>query len=282
MRITEINLPNISVTELIAACERVDLRKPVNELGELALAGARDATCLGAFKDDVLLGMALVDHRENTVSLAVHPDHRRKGVGTLLGTGASEHDQAGVWWAFGNQPGAQALASKLGLVKVRELLRMARPLGEADPQSDLPGMKLGVFQPDQASEVVQLNARAFANHPEQGNLTLADFETLTGQAWFDPSGLITASRDDKLVGFHWTKVHDSSTGEVYVLAVDPDHEGQGIGRILLMAGLEHLRKLGLRNVLLYVESSSKRVVQMYQAAGFLITSTDASYRAVGR
>jgi mycothiol synthase len=49
------------------------------------------------------------------------------------------------------------------------------------------------FDPSRdAAAWVALNALAFADHPEQGQLSLQDLEQRIAQPWFDPSGLILA------------------------------------------------------------------------------------------
>src|SRR5690606_10535850 len=112
------------------------------------------------------------------------------------------------------------------------------------------GVRLRPFRPG-ADEPAwrSLNARAFADHPEQGRWTLADLRLRMAEPWFDPAGFLLAERetDGRLLGFHWTKVHakdPSSTGgepapigEVYVLGVDPQAQGLGLGRALTLAGL---------------------------------------------
>ncbi len=44
----------------------------------------------------------------------------------------------------------------------------------------------------------------------------------------------------KLLGFHWTKVHNTDLGEVYVVGVDPAAQGRGLGAALTLVGLHHL------------------------------------------
>ena len=101
-------------------------------------------------------------------------------------------------------------------------------------------------------------------------MTAEDARRRMGQDWFDPAGLLVA-RDEAgtLVGFHWTKVADEDgrpRGEVYVLGVDPDFEGKGVGRALLDAGILHMRELGVEAIDLYVEGANERVVHMYERA----------------
>ena len=124
-----------------------------------------------------------------------------------------------------------------------------------------------------------VNRAAFAHHPEQGRLSIDDFYALTRQPWFDPAGLLVAHRDGQTTGFHWTKRHAATLGEVYVLAVQPGHGGGGLGRALLEAGLAYLRDAGCERVELYVEAPEERVVALYKAAGFRVLTADTSYRA---
>src|SRR5436305_395896 len=76
------------------------------------------------------------------------------------------------------------------------------------------------------------------------------------QPWFDPDGFLLHERDGALAGFCWTKVHpgyDPPLGEIYVIAVHPDFQGQGLGRALAVAGLDWLADRGLGTAMLYVD-----------------------------
>jgi mycothiol synthase len=57
-------------------------------------------------------------------------------------------------------------------------------------------------------------------------------------------------------------------GEIYVIAVDPDFSGKGLGRSLAVAGLQHLAKLGTTVGMLYVDNQNSNALNMYAALGF--------------
>ena len=51
------------------------------------------------------------------------------------------------------------------------------------------------------------------------------------EPWFDPDGFRLHERDGRLAAFCWTKVTTTSAScEIYVIAVDPDFHGLGLGR----------------------------------------------------
>lgn len=265
---------------LVAAIGDHDGISPINESGSLGIAGSRDADFFFMGRRSDPFGFVVCDERDETLQVGVHPAHRGQGVATeLLGEALGSYPGFTVW-AFGTLPGAKELATRLNLEAVRVLLRMERTLagvGDSGPVPD--GYQIAPYQPSDREAVVAVNAKAFAHHPEQGRLTLEEFDELTRQPWFDPAGLLVARQGGKAVGFHWTKQHGDGLGEVYVLAVDPAHEGHGLGRALLAHGLSHLLYSGDDRVQLYVEGAETRVVKLYQSAGFVTAQVDTGFRA---
>ena len=258
---------------IAAAVEAHDGFSPLNDSAHLVLDGSRAGEVIA--EGD---GFAILDDHDETILLAVSPGARGRGLGTQLARRALEDRPSHSFWAFRTTPAAEAIARKLALRPIRELLRMGHTLSSAPPFPAPSGYRIRPYQPSDAAQVVAVNATAFAHHPEQGRLSLDDFRALTRQAWFEGAGLLVATCDDEIVGFHWTKRHTPDVGEVYVLAVSPDHGGAGLGRALLSAGLAHLKAIGCKRVELYVEASEERVVDIYRAAGFKTLTVDTNYR----
>ncbi|MFD4643158.1 mycothiol synthase [Lentzea sp. NPDC058436] len=272
------------VTRLLQAAQSSDGVAPVGEAVRLRLRpGATGSRHLLAHLDGELAGYAHVDligdsGGNKVAEFAVHPKYRHQGVGEALAK-ALPQDSLRVW-AHGGHPDAERLADKLGFRKVRELLRMKLRVENDLPEPKLPeGVTIRPFVPgkDEAA-VVYVNHRAFDWHPEQGAMSIEDVRAKEEEDWFDAEGFLLAfDADDRLAGFHWTKVHTPELGEVYVVGVDPDRQGGGLGRALTLAGLRHLREQGVKEVMLYVESDNTAAVSVYTKLGFTLWDADVQY-----
>ena len=147
---------------------------------------------------------------------------------------------------------------------------MRRPTSLPLPDLVVPsGVTVRGYRDSDAADVVAVNAAAFAHHPEQGAMDLDNLARRMAEPWFDPAGLLLAVDDGgELLGFHWTKQHDEQTGEVYVVGVRPTAQGRGLGRLLTVAGLQHLASRGVAEVILYVESDNAPARHVYEGLGF--------------
>jgi mycothiol synthase len=206
------------------------------------------------------------------LSLVVAPDARGRGVGRSLLESALEDAGPVRAWSHGDHPAAAALARSHGFERFRELWVMRRDM--TDPLPPYDGGRVRGYLPSDAAEVVRVNAAAFAHHPEQGAMDAAELAERMAEPWFDPAGLLVAPEGDRLLGFHWTKQHSPELGEVYVVGIDPEAQGQGLGKLLTLAGLHHLAGLGVAEVLLYVESDNAPAIAVYSRLGFRHDAAD--------
>ncbi len=298
------------VLALMQAAGDADGAYPLSEHVVLHLrhGGDVEAVHLLIREQGELVGYAHVDTTDPVegaaAELAVHPLHRRHGLGRALVTEAmtvaderAADGAAGAGrlrlWAHGDHPSATALAMTLGFERWRVLWQMRRSLFAPVPEPKIPdGVSIRPFRPGADDEAwVALNAAAFADHPDQGRWTIDDLHIRLREPWFDPAGFLLAQRDSdgELLGFHWTKVHGSAhtpgapehahepMGEVYVLGVAPAAHGSGLGTALTLAGLRHLRGRGLDQAMLYVDEANTKAVALYQKLGFARWSTDVCF-----
>lgn len=268
---------------LAADAADVDGSAPLSEQFRLAL---RSASTEGARHVVARAGGRVVGYAQvrdggpgepPSAELVVAPASRRHGVGTRLLDALPTDARV---WAHASGPAgevAAAFAAARGLRPVRSLHVMGRSLVEGPgwPAAVVPERyAVRRFEPGRDEDAwLALNAAAFAHHPEQGSLTRVDLDQRTAEPWWDPDGLllvVEAADPDRLVASHWTKVDppDGDVGEVYVVAVSPEHQGEGLGRAVTVLGLDHLRSLGLARVVLYVDEENTAAVRTYRGLGF--------------
>lgn len=238
---------------------------------------------------------------EATAELVVLPSHRRRGHGTALVRAVLDAEPGVAVWAHGDLPGARALADGLGLARTRELLKMRRRGADGPTLPDptpSEGIETGTLAEaasedgsrwpgmDAREEFLRVNNAAFSWHPEQGGWTREQLDDRLAVDWVDPGAVFLAvdasAETPRLAGFHWTKTvaepGEPVEGEVYVVAVDPDEQGRGLGGLLTAIGVAHLEdRVGAESVVLYVEGHNTAAIRTYEKLGFAVEHRDVTY-----
>lgn len=283
------------VTGLVDAAAEADGVHPLSEHVVLHLRhGGDDGTrhLLGR-SDGAVVAYAHLDTTDtvegSSAETVVAPQSRGHGHGRAMVQAllAETPDGRLRLWSHGSHPAAAALATGLGFDRTRVLWQMRRSLLSPLPAPVLPaGVTVRTFTPGDEARWLELNNRAFADHPEQGRWTLDDVQHRVSEPWFDPRGFFLAERDGALLAFHWTKVHGGEShgghshdpiGEVYVVGVDPAAQGLGLGRAITLQGLCHLRSSKVPQAMLYVDDSNTAAVALYERLGFTRWASDICF-----
>lgn len=281
-----------AVHELLAIAERVDGHRAVDEHRWLDMAQGGRASFAGlvAWQDghDHPVGYAQVSRGRHSwaLDMVVDPHHRseaqtigsemlRAAMAVIAGEGGGHVHL----WVYQPTDTDDEIAAEVGLQRGRDLYQMRRPL---PLEGSEPALPLRAFRPGlDEHRWLEVNNRAFVSHPEQGGWDLETLAEHMREPWFDPAGFLLHERGGRLAGFCWTKVHadhDPPLGELYVIAVDPEFQGGGLGRQLAIAGLDWLhRQRGLTSAMLYVDADNRRAVAVYEDLGFVVNHTDRAY-----
>ena len=180
-------------------------------------------------------------------------------------------------WVHGTSERFASVLRDGGYDSSRTLLQMRVPL--PTPAADLDTRAFTVADID---DVVRVNNRAFAWHPEQAGLTGEAIRRDIDTEWFVADGFRLHHVENELAGFCWTKQHSDPEvlGEIYVIALDPDFHGRGLGTKMTQAGLDWLAAHGHDIGMLYVESDNEPAVATYKRLGFTTHRSDTLWNRV--
>lgn len=295
---------------LLAEIERADGASPVSDQALLAAAqGSRElflitqagtwATAeIGGDKEVGVgeVGVGVIG--EGEIDLALLPNHRGvEAEATALRLLLARTAGDVRCWVHGDRPETEAALAGAGFSPARSLYRMALDpdLLPADGVRalDLPapaGYSLrgyGTAAGDDAAWVA-VNAAAFATHPEQGRITVAQFAQMRQESWFDPEDLILLDAGSELAGSTWVKTlrggeagGEAVSCELYAVGVRPAHAGKGLGRLLLKATLARMAEHAPGAVTLYVDGDNTAAVGLYESARFTIDSRSRQWLRPG-
>lgn len=195
----------------------------------------------------------------------VHPDHRRRGIGTRLLAAARQ--------AAGRDPllvvprqsaGGRILAEHQGgrLDHSEHALVLEGPPAPARRT----GATLRRATIADAAAVSRILAAAFDEPEREVRPLITD----------DDDATLVVELDGKTVGTVRTSLHDG-VGGVYGFAIDEAHRSRGIGRDVLHRVCEQLRADGAARVGLEVEVDNDRALELYTSTGFVPTTTEDYY-----
>jgi mycothiol synthase len=285
------------VLEIINAAYAIDKVSPLSEHVELHLkhGGDKPISHILITQNSKVIGYGHLDQTDlvegPSAEIVVHPDQRNKGIAKLIIEQIESQlgEKPLRLWARGDTTEANNFALSLGYSPIRNILQMRRSL--LSTLSDFEINKkfvLTTFQGEKDSQdILNINKNAFINLPDQAAWSISDLNLRIKEDWFDPNGLaILRTTTNQPVGFCWTKVHGHHShghqpiGELYVLAVINEFQGQGLGKHLTLWGLHHLRSLDLSEAMLYVDANNENAKKIYTELGFQYAGSDTLYKSL--
>ena len=211
----------------------------------------------------------------SVVRLNVHPEHRRRGIGTALWRNAVEFHRAANFRrldtnVYSTSDAGQRFARRHGLQGVAKFWKM-----RLEPAAHRPGPRehpasLRTYRLEDADRALlaELFNESFAQHFGFTSASLESTRALERRPGFDVALIFLAEQGGRGVGFSRCELDALKEGWVEVLGVVPAARGTGLGRRLLDHSVEELVKRGAERVVLIVVGDNESALELYRSAGF--------------
>lgn len=150
----------------------------------------------------------------------------------------------------------------------RRLSVLGRSVTDVDVVEPRGDVTIRAFRMDDLDGMLAVLLGAYEGTEDSG-WTSDEITRRRAYPWYrDEDLLVAATPDERIAGIHWTKRRSADTGEVYNLAIAPWAQGSGLGRALLTAGMAHVHAWGGQQIVLWVDNSNRRAMQLYESIGF--------------
>jgi mycothiol synthase len=252
--------------EVVVACQA-----PLYGESELTLEQVRATwdlwTGFTAWEGERVVGSSAV--RGDDLVVFVHPEARRRGIGTRLLRAAEEAAPLEVVQADAVtlEPAAAPFLRVNGYRKAKEIWLMGVELANVPGRPDWPeGVQVRTFRAEDEPAVKALLDLAYAEEPDFRLVPHADWRRrMLGDPSFDPAVWFLAEAGGGLAGaaLNWKE------GYVKDLVVHPGWRRRGLGEALLRHTFAAFRERGLSRVTLKTDSdNTSQAWRLYERLGF--------------
>jgi GNAT superfamily N-acetyltransferase len=268
-----------AVYEVAAAQERADIGKVEIEVADLVSDWSRPSWDISTSTIGVLDGARIIAYAEVTghdrADCAVHPDYRRRGIGTALAGWLQETVRQKGGSEYGSpvpqgSPGDRLL-EKLGYRVRWTSWVLALPEGKEIPERPLPkGYQVRDAEPSEYPDVHEVIEDAFLEWSARDRESYEDFEaSVLRRPGFEPWMLrVVVDPTGAVVGVASLSMYDGEQREAFVarLAVRRDQRHRGLAQALLVDSFARGREHGAARSALSTDSRTGALA-LYQKVG---------------
>ena len=193
---------------------------------------------------------------------------RKRGIQVKLHSGCRD-----------TQTERRAFLEGCGFTPVRYFFTMARSLSEPIPTPEFPaGFRLHQTQIQQDVQAyVEMFNQSFIDHWNHFDLTLKELEYFSRNPNYRPElDLVATAPDGTFAAFCYSQIdleenqrYDRNVGWIEALGTRRGFRKQGLGRAMLLSGLQGLRDAGVETAKLGVDSQNPSgALRLYESVGF--------------
>ncbi len=134
-----------------------------------------------------------------------------------------------------------------------------------------PGFSITTFQNDDAERLTQVQNASFEGSWGFCPNTIEEVEYRARLSISRPEGIFFLCHAEETAGYCWTNIQGtpkSSVGFIGMIGITPSYRGRGLGKPILLAGMEYLHSAGVKHIELNVDGENAAAIGLYQSVGF--------------
>ena len=149
------------------------------------------------------------------------------------------------------------------------------------------GIRPGSVRPSTPADVSELRTIARQSHRTSRFYYDPNFPTATCDALYETwiakscegyaDVVLVGERDRRVTGYVSCHLDGAETGKIGLLAVAPDAQGTGVGRLLVEASQRWFAQQGIRRVTVVTQGRNAQAQRLYQRCGFITRSVGEWY-----
>lgn len=223
----------------------------------------------------------------------VHPEHRRRGLAArLLGLATQRARKLGARAAHVNvardNKVAQSVLLGSGFKCVRRFIELRLDMARlSGPDAARAAQMCRQLKPGEEDKLARVQNRAFAGSWGYDPNTLETITHRINLSTGSPQDIIIAAEGGEVIGYCWTEVTGEGEatgsqrkGRIYMIGVDPDYRGRGVGKRVLLAGLAYLKGKRVPVTELTVDSDNEAALALYRSIGFKLQTSSLWYEKI--
>lgn len=229
--------------------------------------------------DGIMVGYAAMERELEIgrviLNIAVHPKHRGRGMGSSLLEIAANHS-----YDLGSEvlqiPISQGLHTSENFVGKRgfRVVRCHWHMSLAEYREMTLKIPIGFeflhFLPGDEESLCTLQNMSFTGSWGFRPNTVEEICYLLKTSWCRPDCILYINNGRRNVGYCWTMDDptDREKGYIRMMGINPRYRGRGLGKAILIAGIEYLMQNGIKEIELSVDGRNQIAKRLYQSLGF--------------
>ena len=167
------------------------------------------------------------------------------------------------------RPIVEPVLKRLSFTPRRDWIKFSLERVDAKPAAAPTGVRFRDGAEADIPELARIDGEAFPDSP----LTTEGMRQRIDNAGF----VLVATRGKAIAGFVIAGMVDDDIGYIYILAVDDEHRGRGIGAALTMRACKRLFKSGADRIDLRTDDDNGSAIRLYVRLGFRQSSAGRDY-----